>query len=168
MAYSKEFLDEMINAQDVFAWETPSWEHAERGPKWYLWMAGVSAVLLLYAVFTANYLFALIILLVGIIIVLAGNEPPRTVLVQVGHNGVVVNGQLYQFGELLEFAIVYHPPHIKVLYLQPKSYVRPRLRVSLEEQDPVEIRNHLKQYLQEDLDLREEHFSDIIGRLLRM
>lgn len=168
MAYSQELLDEMAKTQDVFVWEAPAWERHERRPSWYLWMGLVALGLVGYAVFTANYLFAFIVLLLAIILVLAGNENPKKILVQIGHNGIVVGGEIYPFSEVNNFAIVYQPPNVKVLYVQPKSIVRPRLRISLEEEDPVGIRGHLKRYVNEDLDLRDEHVSDIVARLLRM
>lgn len=168
MAYSSEFLEQMASAQDLFVWEAWSWEHRERGPQWYLWMGLGAFALVAFAIYTANYLFAFIILLFVIIVVLSGNEKPHPVLIQIGHNGVVYDGRLYSFGDVNDFAIVYHPPETKVLYIQPKNVLKPRLRIHLEDQDPVEIRNHLKRYVDEDLDLREEHLSDIVGRLLKL
>lgn len=168
MAYSKEFLEEMVNAQDVFVWEAPSWEAHERGPRWHLWMFGVVVVLTAYAIFTTNYLFAFIVLLTAVILVLADNPDAHPVLIQIGHNGIVYHGQLLQYNEISDFAMVYHPPHTRILYIQPKNLSRPRLRISLEEEDPVAIRTHLKKYLDEDLNLRDEHLSDIVARLLKI
>ncbi len=156
----------MAKAQDIFVWEAPAWEKADRHPRWYLIMGGIAFLFAAYAVFTSNYLFAFIIFLTAIILVLAGNENPKAVLIQIGDNGIVVNGKLYQFDKLHNFAIIYHPPHTKVLYVEPNNAVLPRLRIDLEDQDPVAIRAHLLQYLDEDTDLRGEHYSDIFGRLL--
>lgn len=131
-------------------------------------MSLIALVLAGYAIYAANYLFAFIILLTAIILVFAGNEKPRKVLIQIGNNGVVVDGRLYRFDELDNFAIIYYPPQTKVLYLEPSGILQARLRVELEDEDPVAVRNHLKKYLEEDLDLQEEHFSDIVGRLLKL
>jgi len=168
MAYTPEFLEKIAQAQDLFVWEAPAWEHQERHPHWYLWMSLVALGFAAYAVFTGNYLFAFIIFLIAIILVLAGNEGPHTMLVQVGVNGVVIDGRLFLYDDLHEFAIIYHPPETKVMYLEPKSYVKGRIRVPLVDQDPVSLRDHLKQFLEEDLDLRDEHISDIFGRLLKI
>ena len=168
MAYTEEFLEKIAQAQDAFVWEARAWERHERHPKWYLAMSGIALLFAGYAVFTANYLFAFIVFLVAIILVLAGNEEPHAVLVQVGDNGVVIDGKLYLFSQLHDFSIIYHPPETKVLYLEPKAYHRGRVRVLLEDQDPVALRTHLRKYLNENLDLQDEHISDIIGRLLRI
>ncbi|MCI0479630.1 hypothetical protein L0Y59_03735, partial [Candidatus Uhrbacteria bacterium] len=123
---------------------------------------------LVYAVVTANFMFAFLILLAAIILVLAGNEDPHSVLVQVGMNGVVLDGRLYEFKDLSNFSIVYHPPETKILYLETKNVVKPRLRIPLDGQNPVEIRDHLKKFMEENLLLQEEHFSDIVARLLKI
>jgi hypothetical protein len=168
MAYTREFLEEMAEAQRLFVWEAPAWERHERSPRWYIWMGLAVVALTAYAVITSNFLFAFIVLLTAIILVLAGNESPHAALVQLGHNGIVIDGKLYMFDQFHDFAIIYHPPDTKVLYLEPKNIARARLRISLEEEDPVAIREHLKRYLDEDLDLRNEHWSDIFGRFLKI
>jgi hypothetical protein len=168
MAYTEEVLAKMAEAQDKFVWESPAWERHERHPHWYLIMSGVALVFVAFAVFTANYLFAFIIFLVAIILVLAGNEEPHTMLVQIGDNGVVVDGKLHLFNQLREFGVVYQPPDTKLLYLEPKALTQGRVRILLQDQDPVELRAHLLQYISEDVDLRHEHASDIIGRLLKI
>ena len=168
MAYSQEFRDQLIASQDAFVWEAPSWEWQSRGPSWYLWLGLVALVLVAYSIFTSNYLFAFIILLFSIIVILAGNEPPHPVLVQIGDHGIVFDGELYLYQDLNDFAIIFQPPETKVLYIQPKNLVRARLRIPLEDQNPVPIRLHLKQFVNEDLELRDEHASDIVARLLKL
>lgn len=169
MAYSKELLEQMAKAQDVFVWETASFERVERGPRWYIWMMVVAVALTAYAIYTQNYLFAFIILLTAIILILAANkQDPRNVLIQVGTNGVVYDGTFYQYDALSDFAIIFQPPETKILYIQPKGLVGIRLRIDLDDQDPVALRNHLKKYMDEDLNLQEEHFSDTVARLLKI
>ncbi|MFH1078243.1 MAG: hypothetical protein V1745_03125 [Patescibacteria group bacterium] len=168
MPYSPEVLDEVVKAQDAFAWEIPSWEKRNRGPRWYIYMTGVTVLFLIYAVVTSNFLFAFLILLTAIILVLAGSEDPHRILVQIGKNGVVVDGHLYEFKDLSNFSIVYHPPETKVLYFDTRSVLKPHLRIPLDTQNPVEIRDHLKKYMEENLLLQEEHFSDIVARLLKI
>lgn len=163
-----DFQERMAEAQDVFVWEAPAYERHERGSRWYLVMGGVALLLVIYAVWTANFLFAFLVLLAAIVLVLAGNEPSPDVLVQVGHNGIVWDGEYLPFEQVKQFAIIYQPPEVKVLYVQPRSYLQPRLRIHLGEQDPVILRNHLKQYATEDLALRDEHASDILARLFRL
>jgi hypothetical protein len=131
-------------------------------------MGVVALALIGYAVWTNNFLFAFLILLVAVILLVVGHRQPSTALAQVGHHGVVWNGTLMPFDQIHHFAIVYKPPYIKVLYIQPASTFRPRWRIELADQDPVALRNHLKQYAPEDLGLQDEHASDTLARLLKL
>lgn len=158
----------VISTQDRFVWEAPAYLKFDRGPAWYFVMALIAVAFMAYAVWTANFLFAFIILLMGILLILVGNKDPEKILIQIGDNGVVWNGRLLLFQDLDEFSIVYQPPYLKVMYLNARSPLVPRLRVELENQDPITLRNHLRQFLKEDMDLQSEPLSDIFARLLRL
>jgi hypothetical protein len=164
--YPPGYAEQMAELQDEFVWESPEYERNERGPKWYIAMTVIAVTLVGYAIWTANFLFAFIILLAAIILVLAGNELPEKILIQIGHNGIVWNGEFIPYEKIHNFAIVYRPPDIRVLYIEPRMF-RPRFRIPLGEQDPVAIRDHLRLYVAEDLDLPDEHASDIFAKLLR-
>ena len=168
VSYLPEVEEAIIASQDHFVWEAPSHTHHERTSGWYLAAAVVALLFVAYAVWTANFLFAFIILLMAMLVVLAGNEEPHSVLCQIGDTGVVWGGRLYPYRDIDQFAVIYQPPMAKVLYIDFNSSIKPRLRIPLEDQDPNEIRVHLKQYLSEDLDLQSEHLSDIVARLLRI
>ena len=168
MAYTPETLREMAQAQNVFVWETPEFEERPRTSRWYLVVSLVALACVVYGVLTGNYLFALIIVVSAVVLILAENEEPRKILIQVGHNGIVVDGRFTTFDKLNNFSIIYHPPYTKVLYMDYKYSLKPRVKVYLEDQDPIAIRNHLLGYLPENLNLRDEHLSDILGRLLRI
>ena len=168
MPYNPELLEQIANAQDRFVWEATSWEKVERGPRWFWGMCIIALMFTLYAIFTANYLFAFIVLIAAVILIISDKQEPHQILIQIGENGVVYDGTFYPFEELSDFAVIYEPPETKILYLEPKQVWKPRLRIFLEDQDPVELRRHVKKHLDEDLTLHEEHFSDIIGRLLKL
>ncbi len=158
----------LTTLQDRFVWETPSFEKTERPPSWYMILGVLSLFLLAYAIWTENFLFAFFILLADITLIIGHNQTPHTVLVQVGEHGVVWDGKLYLYPDLEHFAIIYDPPYAKTLYLQQKTGLQPRIRIHLQDQDPIPLREHLRQYLRENLDLRNEYSSDIFARLLRL
>lgn len=168
ISYPSEVQDAIILSQDRFAWEAPTKERRERGTRWYVGLLIVCLLLIAYSVWTENFLFAFIILISGILLVMTGNENPETALVQVGDAGIVVNGKLYLYRDLDHFALIYQPPETKILYIEHQSSMVPRLRIPLEDQDPIILRDHLKQFVKEDLDLQQEHFSDIVARLLKI
>ncbi len=168
ITYPKEVEEALILGQDRFVWEAPSFEQRFRGPRWYIGLFVVSLFLLAYAIWTANFLFAFFILLLAIILVLAGNKEPQRVLVQIGDYGIVWGGKLISFQDVESFALVYQPPFAKVLYIEHRNPLIPRMRIPLEEQNPVLLRDHLRTFATEDLDLQGEHVSDILARLLNI
>lgn len=167
-SFPPEVVQNIIIGQDRFAWEAPSFPRRERGSRWYIFMSLAAVFLVAYAVWTSNFLFAFFVLLAAILIILVGQQEPKAALVQIGDNGVVWDGRLFLFQDIDNFAIVYQPPYSKILYIEPKNPLVPRLRIPLEDQDPVAIRDHIKQYLREDLDIQAEHLSDTIARLLKI
>jgi hypothetical protein len=168
ITYAPEVENSLLALQDRFVWETMSFEKYERGPAWYAVTGVISLFLLAYSVWTENFLFAFLILLADITLILGYRRDPQVALVQVGDNGVVWHGKLHLYQDIEHFAIVYQPPVSKVLYIQPKNTIHPWLRIDLEEQDPISLREHLRQYIPENLDLQNEYPSDTLGRLLRM
>lgn len=165
---TSETNDALLMAQDKFVWEIPSFEKRERGRYWYAIMLLMTAFLVAYAIYTANFLFAFLILLMAILLLFTGRQEPVPMLIQIGDNGIVVNGKLHLYQDLDNFSIIYQPPVLKILYVDTRSLLTPRLRISLDKQDPLQIREHLKKYLREDVDLRGEYVSDIVGRLLKI
>jgi len=167
-SFPPEVAQNIASVQDRFAWEAPAFPKRERGKRWYIFMSLAAVFLVAYAVWTSNFLFAFFILLTAILIILVGQSDPRNVLIQIGDNGVVWDGRLFLFQDIDNFGIVYQLPMSKVLYIEPRNPLVPRLRLPLEDQDPLAIREHLKQYLREDLELQAEHLSDTVARLLKI
>ncbi len=152
----------------VYSWSFKEYEKFSRGKRWYWIMALLAAALIAYAVFTANYLFALIIVLFGIIIFLQEINEPVELDFGITDTGIVVGTKYYPFNELEKYWIVYNPPLVKVLYFEPKTAIKHRLHIPLLDSDPVVLRDFLNQYLIEDLDKEEEPLSDRLGRLLKI
>lgn len=167
-SFSPEVENALIEAQDKFVWEAPAFEFHSRGPVWYFIMAIVSVLLIAYAVYTANFLFAFIILLIAILVLLVGNKKPKSVLIQIGENGMVFDGQLLLWQDVDNFSIVYQPPVTKRLYIEQRSALRPRTHVLLEDEDPIALREFLRRHINENFDLQYEPISDTLARLLKL
>jgi len=56
------------------SWKIPEYREHERSKKWYIIAIAIMALLLLYAIFTANFLFAVILIVVGITFALQARE----------------------------------------------------------------------------------------------
>lgn len=166
-AKEKKQYEEIIG-KTAFAWSIPEFPKYERGKLWYAIAALVAGGGILYAVLTANFLFAVIILMFAMISLLYSTREPMLIPFAIGEAGVLVGVRTYPWRELESFWIVYDPPTVKTLYVEFKNPLRPRVAAPLADEDPVALRDTLLQYIREDVERKDEPFSDFLGRLLKL
>ncbi len=163
-----------LNKQDastgdlVFSWSVKEYEQHDRGRNWYMIMGAVGIGLLLFSVISGNYLFALIVVLFGIILFLQDTQAPLDVFFAITEAGIVVGDKYYPFKELANYWIVYNPPEVKNIYFVTNNILKHRLQVPLLDIDPRPIRDFLNQFIVEDVDQEEEPLSDRLGRVFKL
>lgn len=145
-------------------WTIKEYDQHERGVWWHVITITLAIVLVGYGLWTDNFMFSLIIILGAIILYLQSYQPPQKLPFAITELGIAVGNRFYTYHELTAFYIVYQPPRVKTLFLETKSSIRPRIRVPLTDQHPVEIRHTLQEFLEEDLEVEEEPTSDMIAR----
>ncbi len=152
----------------IHRWQIPEDHQYERGRTWYVVMSLIALALIAYALFTANFLFALLILLFCAIIFMSHTRAPLILEVAVTDKGVLLNNRFYRYQDLKSFWIIHEPPMVKNLYLDFQGTLRPPLAIHLDTQEPSQIRQTLAQFLLEDIDKKEEPLSDLIWRALKL
>ena len=149
-------------------WSFNEYVKQTRGRGWYFWAVLIGGAIVAYALLTSNWLFALIIVMIGIIIVINHQQKPDQMEFEINHQGIKLNNKSYKYSELNKFWIIYQPPHVKNLYFDFKSPLKPGLSVPLEKENPIKIKSFLRNYLEEDLEQEQEPFSESLGRMLKM
>jgi hypothetical protein len=154
----------------VYEWDMKEYEKYTRGRTWYIAVAIITVLLLVYAFFTENITFALIIVLFGIILYLHELQEPITVAFAITDTGIVLGQKYYRYNELENFWIIYNAdiPEARKLYFTLGGYVKHRLQVSLLDYDPRPIREYLNQFIVEDFEQEDEPLSDKMARLLKI
>ncbi|MEK7105323.1 MAG: hypothetical protein AAB865_01425 [Patescibacteria group bacterium] len=161
-------MPEQVYGTSLISWETLEYPKHDRSARWYV-IAGVIAVALLaYALLTASFPFAVIVLMTIIIIFLSHLREPERILVHVTTNGVLIGHRFYAYKEIRDFAIVYEPPRTKLLYLDFFSRWHPLTSVPLEDVDPNALRQALLPYVIEDLSRDSETLTDVLARLFKI
>ena len=155
--YGLEYLD----------WDS-SGDRIHRGSLWYLIAAITGVSLLIYATVSANFLFALILLMFGLITYLSSVDTSGGVHVVITEEGVVVGSVLHAYKDIEHFWFAYEPPLVKNLYLDLKSPWVPRVVIHLDETNPNEVRELLEMYVVEDLTQDEEPLMEGIARVLKL
>lgn len=152
----------------VFAWNVKEYQRHDRSHRWYVYAAIIGGLLLLYSVVSGNYLFALVVVLFGIILFLQDAQEPQDIFFAITEAGIVIEDKFYPFKEITGYWIVYNPPEVKHIYFTTKNLLRHRIRVELLDNDPLPIRDFLNQFIVEDLDQEEEPISDRLRRVLKI
>ncbi len=146
-------------------WEVNEYEQHDRPRRWYVVMGLMGAALVVYALVTQNFLFALIIVLFAMVLFLQSHQTAPKVVVRVTDRGVGIQHRFYEWSELDNFFIIYRPPEVQTLFIDTKTSLRPRLRLPLLDNDPNDLRFTLRQYLPEDTETEDEPLSDRVARM---
>jgi len=159
--------DKIYIGKAIFSWQIKEYEGGKKSNRWFLIIGLICFALIILAIFTANFLFAIIILLFVFVVVLREFYIPEYFTFKITDSGIVIGSKFYSFKDIKNFFVVYEPPDSKYLYFRLKS-VSPLLSINLDDQNPIKVREYLLQYLEEDLDREEEAFADTINRLLKL
>lgn len=152
----------------MLAWEAWEYPPIERSRRWYV-IAGVIGVsLLLYALLSANFVFAVLVLMFAVITLMRDVRKPARVPVYITTGGIVFGNDYYPYENIRDFAIIYNPPDVKVLYVTFHGLMDPVLSVPLEDMNPNEVRQALLPYCFENLNREQEYLTDLISRLYKL
>ena len=162
------FMPEQSFGQTLISWETWEFPKHERSLRWYIIAGVIASALLLYAMLTASFPFALILLMTGIIIFLSHLHEPARITIYITTNGVLIGHHFYAYKEIENFSVVYDPPHAQLLYLDFYSRLHPLTSLPIEDTDPNEIRQALLPYAVENLARDSETLTDVLARLLKI
>lgn len=159
---------EDVHGEIMLAWEFYDRPRYNRGRWWYIFMILVGAALLVYALFSANFLFALIIVMGALVIYVSTIYEPKPIRFAITELGFEVGNRFLSFRDVRSFWFFYDPPTAKILYLDLSGLTESRVRVDLADQNPNEVRAVLARYLREDVTQVEEPLSDSLSRLLKI
>ncbi len=138
-------------------WTAAEFKYYKKNKKWFFFLFLIGFILVIIAILSKNFLFALGVIISCFVIYLYANKKPKKIKFALKGNGIKVGKQLYLYENLRSFWINYHPPHIKELSLRSKKSLVPYIKIPLGNQNPVEVRRFLLKYLPE-----KEHEESII------
>lgn len=149
-------------------WQVDEYPNHDRSRVWYVVGAIGAVFLIIYAIASANFLFAVIILIAGILTLLNTFQAPEKLDIAITTSGIIVGNDFYIYKEIKDFSIVYEPPAIKVLYFDFEKPWLPLISVPLEETDPNQVRECLLPFCLENLERSEETLTDYVRRLYKL
>jgi len=147
--------------------EVPEFTKYERSLLWYVIAIIIGVALLIYSIITSNFLFAVILVLITVIIIIMSFNQPRMLKTVIDPTGIRIGGKKYEYSKFKSFSVIYQPPEINTLYLEFNMPLRDRISIQLGDTDPNEVREYLLNYLEEDLERDDESLSDITSRIAK-
>ncbi len=167
--------------KNFIQWQVPEYQKHKRGRNWYILAALFVIIALFFSFFTisgwqlvflgpkSNFLFAIIILMSMAIMIIHDSQEPRMVTIKLNPDGIQIGGRFYDYDEINKFCVLYKPKQsVKNLYLEFNNKMLPRLSVPLRRQDPLNVRNYLVRYLEEDLDRVAPPLSEGLTKLFKL
>lgn len=125
-----------MDHQNKISWEAPEHKEDIKGNDWF-WALGVIVLTgSIIAIIYANYFFAGILILGGIMLGLTVNKKPEMMYYELNKKGLRVNNELYPYERISEFGIYEHKP---VLAVRTERLMFPIISTSFPEEMRSEI-----------------------------
>lgn len=148
----------------LMEWKAPEYRYFGKNPVVYIGGGAIAVILLIYAIATLNWLFALIVIMLAVIVHIFMTRTPEVLDLAITKKGMKVGDRLYTWEDDLDtFWILYEPPDLKSLNFSRKNKLSPTMTLELMDQNPLKVRELLLEYLTEDIE-KEEHPADRFAR----
>ncbi len=153
----------------LIQWHVEEYYNHQRSKRWYTLALIALGLLILYAVLTGNFLFAIILIIAGITMSLRDKEETKVLEVAITEDGITIGQQHYGYALFKNFWMYYEPDEqAKSLFLEFKSSLRPRLGIPLVDTNPLRVRTLLLDNLPENLEQEQEPLGEQLTRYFKL
>lgn len=130
-------------------WQAPEYYHREKSADWY-WAVGIiSLSAAATAIILGNALFGLLVIIGTFSLLLYASRKPSIVDIEINENGIKVGKIYYPYRNLESFWVEENHSYPKIL-LKPKKFFVAHTVIHIEDEDPTEIRDFLREHLTEE------------------
>lgn len=135
--------------QDSISWQALEFEHKDRSPDWY-WTFGIISIAgILIAILLDNILFAILIAISVFTLTLYAHKKPSVISFEISHRGIRADSTLYPYLSLESFWVDETQEEAPKLLLMSKKTFALQIVIPLHSAPIYEIREYLKEYMQE-------------------
>lgn len=149
-----------------FVWQTESEETTSRGKRWWAIASLIMGILFVISLFTANFAFAVMLVMFYVIFVLVEKNQAKMLKVVIADQGILVNTTLFPYGKIREFFIA---DDAHKLYINLNRVIGSHIHIPIApDVDPGEIRLLLREFIVENTEQHEEPLLEVIARKLKI
>ena len=116
----------------------------------------------LVAYFAHDFLFTVVLILSAVVLNLNATRPHRQSEITVHATGVSIDDQRHHYADMKSFWIEYQP-NLKELSIEMKKGYSPRIKIPIEDTNPLEIRQAMVSYVPE-----KEHEKSFLDHIIRL
>jgi hypothetical protein len=149
-------------------WSAPEYHYYEKDGSWYWAVIIIAGVIIAFALWQENFLFAVFTLIAGMLVIAWGKREPRMIDFTLSETGLTIEGKKsFPFVNLSGFAIIPDPDHeeFEELILQTKGKLNSLVKIIIAKQRHDVIYASLKDVLPEIE--YEASLADHIVRILK-
>jgi len=154
--------------EPMMSWESWEFPYVDRSKRWYVIASAIGLFLMLYALFTGNFIFGVIVLMFAVITLIRDLKRPSRVPVHITSKGLVFGEAFFPFEEIRDFSLTYDPPEVNNLYVGFHGRFQPMLSIGLEDLNPNDVRGTLLPFVFENLEREGESLTDILRRVYKL
>jgi hypothetical protein len=146
MIYNKHMIQQ-------FEWEALEYEYTHKNPDWF-WALGIIAIAAAAtSIIFSNILFAIVILIGAFTLGINSAKKPSVVYFRINTRGIVINKKLHPFTILESFWVEDEDENVQPkLLIKSKKLFAPHIVIPIEDVSPLEVREFLLEYLEEEED----------------
>ena len=152
----------------LFSWEGHEYAFEEHGADWYWALGIITLAAVLVAILFSNILLALVILAGAFSIGIQAAKHRRLHRFTIYDNGIAIDGDLYEYAAMRDFAILEYvdPTLPPALSIKTNRILAPHLLIPIHDYDPDEIYFYISNHLPEGM--HEETLVDRLTSLMRL
>lgn len=156
-------LTETQKSPQIF-WEAPSFYYNPQKRYLSMLVAALFAGATALFIFKYDSLTSIFLILSSLVLILYSTQRPTASKIMIDQRGIWIDEKIYYYKDLRSFWIEYNPGGSKELSIESRKWYMPYIKVLLNEQNPVEIRSLVINFLPEKE--HENSLADHIGRML--
>lgn len=152
--------------KDIYLqWQAPQFKHYDKKFGWYAAFWVIAAILIFLPLFQKDYFGAITVAIIAVLAFLFSLHRPRPVLVSLSDSGIFLDELEIPYKAIKHFWILDNDNH-KLLNLESTTLFNRTVSIELNDQDPEEVREILKSFLEEH-ETAQETFSQKITHKLK-
>ncbi len=161
-------IEQQLNQDVIVGWQFPEFEKHSRTRVWYI-VLGVALLFILgYAVWTQDYLVALLSILVALVMLVNDIREPHDLFFGVTESGVIIGNKQIPHGEIERFWFASNKDGDVTLFLDFNNMARPRITIPTDKDQLEDLAEILSIFVEYDGEAARMPLTETMGRWLKM